>query len=59
MEVSTDLRTRRFTDEPPLRIAHCIRDLAYGDESRTDDLVTMVQSSDPAYKEIFERCYWR
>ena len=25
-------------DKPPLRIAHCIRDLAYGDESRADDL---------------------
>ncbi|MDQ3813433.1 MAG: hypothetical protein M3347_05725, partial [Armatimonadota bacterium] len=49
----------RDIDAPPLRIAHCIRDLAYGDESRTDDLVAMVQSDDPAYRTIFERCYWR
>jgi len=49
----------RAVDTPPLRIAHCIRDLTYGDESRTDDLVAMVQSDDPAYREIFETCYWR
>ncbi|HEX8652002.1 MAG TPA: NACHT domain-containing protein [Pyrinomonadaceae bacterium] len=49
----------RNNDEPPLRIAHCLRDLAYGDESRIGDLVTMVNSDDPAYREIFETCYWR
>jgi hypothetical protein len=48
----------RDHDAAPLRIAHCIRDLAYGDESRTDDLVAMVHSDEPAYKEIFTRCYW-
>ena len=45
-------------DAPPIRIAHCIRDLAYGDESRADDLVAMVKSDDPRYREIFERCLW-
>jgi hypothetical protein len=45
-------------DSPPLRIAHCIRDLAYGDESRADDLEAMVKSNDPQYREIFERCLW-
>jgi hypothetical protein len=45
-------------DEPPLRIAHYIRDLAYGDESQADDLVSIVKSNDPQYREIFERCLW-
>jgi hypothetical protein len=45
--------------EAPLRIAHCLRDLTYGDESRAGDLKAMVESDDPAYREIFERCYWR
>lgn len=45
-------------DAPPLRIAHCIRDLAYGDKSRANDLAAMVNSNDPRYREIFERCLW-
>ncbi len=49
----------RGTNEPQMRIAHCIRDLAYGDESRISDLVAMVRSPDRAYREIFERCLWR
>lgn len=49
----------RGIDAPPLRIAHCVRDLAYGDESRTEDFVAMVESDDPAYREIFEAAYWR
>jgi len=48
----------RGKDVPQLRIAHCIRDLAYGDESRADDLVSMVQSDDPEYRSIFETCLW-
>ncbi|MHC1624363.1 MAG: hypothetical protein ACXQTR_07255 [Candidatus Methanospirareceae archaeon] len=46
-------------DDPPLRIAHCIRDLAYGDESRTADLISMVKSNNPEYRAIFEACLWR
>jgi hypothetical protein len=49
----------RSRNDAALCIAHCIRDLAYGDESRADDLKRMVQSEDPEYREIFERCYWR
>jgi hypothetical protein len=49
----------RNRDDAPLRIAHCIRDLAYGDESRNNDLTAMIESDDPTYREIFERCYWR
>lgn len=45
-------------DEPPLRIAHCVRDLAYGDKSRTHDLDAMVRSTDPRYREIFDRSLW-
>ncbi|MBI4704013.1 MAG: hypothetical protein HY744_23135, partial [Deltaproteobacteria bacterium] len=49
----------REIDEPPLRCAHCIRDLALGDEARGDDLVAMVESDDPAYRRLFEECLWR
>jgi len=49
----------RQMDAPPLRIAHCIRDLAYGDKSRMDDLVAMVKSDDTQYRVIFEACLWR
>ncbi|MGC1121163.1 MAG: NACHT domain-containing protein [Candidatus Methanofastidiosia archaeon] len=49
----------RELDVPPLRIAHCIRDLAYGDESHIEDLVSMVKSDDPEYQEIFEAALWR
>lgn len=49
----------RHRDDAPLRIAHCIRDLSYGDTSRASDLEAMIKSSDPPYREIFERSYWR
>ena len=45
--------------EAPLRIANCIRDFLYGDDSRAEDLKTMLDSDDPAFRDIFERCYWR
>jgi hypothetical protein len=35
-----------------------IRDLAYGDETRVDDLTVMIESEDLAYREIFEAAYW-
>jgi hypothetical protein len=46
-------------ESPPLRIAHCIRDIAYGDEIRVGDLRTMVRSGEPDYRAIFERCFWQ
>lgn len=49
----------RESDAPPLRIAHCIRDLAYGDSSRTKDFISMVNSDDPEYRKIFNAAYWR
>jgi hypothetical protein len=49
----------RKRDDVPLKIAHCIRDLAYGDTSKADDLKRMLHSNNMEYREIFERCYWR
>ena len=49
----------RGVEAAPLRIAHCLRDLAHGDEHRTGDLKQMVRSQDPEYRAIFKRCYWR
>ena len=49
----------REIESPALQIAHCIRDLAYGDESRTGDLRAMVQSEEPGYRQIFEEALWR
>jgi energy-coupling factor transporter ATP-binding protein EcfA2 len=49
----------RSTAAPSLCFAHCIRDLAYGDESRTQDLVDMVRSEEPAYRRMFEEFLWR
>lgn len=43
----------RDIDHPALRVAHCLRDLAHGHEDRSDDLVAMVSSNDPAYREMF------
>jgi hypothetical protein len=41
-----------------VKIAHCLRDIAYGDESRTDDLIRMVKSDDPEYNKIFREVLW-
>ena len=48
----------RELDDPCLRIAHCIRDIAYGNNDRLKDLSRMVNSKDLAYKSIFEKCHW-
>lgn len=45
-------------DAPPLKLAHCIHDAAYGDLKRHRDLKALMKSSDPAYRETFEACYW-
>lgn len=42
---------------PPLTIAHCIRAMAFGDESRTAEFSKLVDSDAPEYRSIFERCY--
>ncbi|HSH02290.1 MAG TPA: NACHT domain-containing protein [Anaerolineae bacterium] len=41
-----------------VQIAHCIRDVAYGREERVADLRRMLASDDPAFREVFVRCYW-
>jgi energy-coupling factor transporter ATP-binding protein EcfA2 len=51
-------RLTRDVDHPALRVAHCLRDLAYGDEDRADDLAAMVGSDDPAYQELFREAMW-
>jgi hypothetical protein len=43
---------------PPLHLAHCLRDLAYGDKNRTADLKAMVKSTDPAYQQMFRDAMW-
>lgn len=40
-------------------VAHCIRDIAYGDEGRVDDLAAMVGSDEPEYRKLFEDALWR
>ena len=49
----------RDSDAPALRIAHCLRDLAYGDIAKAVAFRELVNSDDPAYRSIFERSYWR
>jgi hypothetical protein len=49
----------RGAESPPLRFAHCFRELSYGIASRMDVLVAMVRSEDPAYRRMFEECMWR
>jgi len=49
----------RDINKPPLQFAHCIRDLCFGDESKTDKLKSMVESEDPEYRKMFEDCLWR
>ena len=49
----------REVDAAPLRVVHCIRDIAYGGESRVADLEAMVRSEEPAYKKLFEDAFWR
>lgn len=48
--------------EPPLVIAHTIRDLAYVEESKSkeiaDKLKKLLNSTDPAYRKIFEDGGW-
>jgi hypothetical protein len=50
-------RTRQ-SPAAELRIAHCIRDIAYGDHRRIYDLEAMVNSDDPELVRIFRRACW-
>jgi len=46
-------------DDPALRLVHCLRDLAYGDEQREHDLMKMVESNDPAMRKLLVDSFWR
>ncbi|WP_176722476.1 NACHT domain-containing protein [Candidatus Thiosymbion oneisti] len=48
----------RPLDHPALRVAHLLRDLAYGDASRVEELEALVKSSDPAYHRLFVDACW-
>ncbi len=48
----------RNSEAASLRIAHCIRDIAYGNESRAKDLLAMLRSDAPEYRSVFETCGW-
>ncbi|MFN3076676.1 MAG: NACHT domain-containing protein [Alphaproteobacteria bacterium] len=45
-------------DSPVLRFVHCLRDLAFGDESRTDNLVRMVRNPRPELRSVLTEALW-
>jgi len=49
----------RGENDPPLRIAHCIRDIFLGDATKITQLEELFLSQDPAYKDIFTTCRWK
>ncbi len=48
----------RKSDIAELRIANTIRDMFYGRTSSMADLKEMLESRDPAYRDIFEAANW-
>ncbi len=46
-------------DAAPIRIAHVIRNMAYGDKASVAALESLLLSDEPAYRSIFEKCLWR
>lgn len=48
----------RSHDSACLKVAHCLRDMAYGDSSRAADLATMLESDDPSFQQIFRKAFW-
>jgi hypothetical protein len=52
----------KLTSQHPsvyLRVAHCLRDLAYGDGSGADLLYEMLNTDDPEYQQLFRDAFWR
>lgn len=43
----------RSIKAPPIQLAHLLRDIAHGDDSRLVELKALLGSDDPAYKELF------
>ena len=48
----------RFSQEARLRFAHCIRDLAYGNEQRVSDLIAMVKKPDAEMHRLLVDICW-
>lgn len=48
----------RASAAPELRITHCLRDIAHGNEAREADLQAMLQSKDPATRRMFIDSFW-
>ena len=46
-------------DDPALQLVHCLRDLAYGEKEREQDLKEMVESEDPAMRKLLVDSLWR
>jgi len=42
---------------PPLQLSHCIRDIAFGNDERMEDLTRILSSEDLSYQEIFSDSY--
>ena len=45
-------------EDPRLQVARCLRDIAYGDQSRLGELEAMLRSSEPAYQALFRAALW-
>jgi hypothetical protein len=48
----------RSHDSACLKVAHCLRDIAYGDTSSAADLTAMVESDNPSFQQIFRKAFW-
>jgi hypothetical protein len=48
----------RNVEFPALRVAHCIRDIAFGQERRASDLQGMLHSKERGYRDLFEKVIW-
>jgi hypothetical protein len=48
----------RQRHEAPLQIAHCFRDICYGDETGVAIFEAMIESGNPDILEIFKVCGW-
>jgi hypothetical protein len=49
----------RAHNAAPLRLASCLRDIAYGDESRGPELCDLVSDPDPEMAQLLDEGYWK
>jgi len=47
----------RGSNLPELRVAHCLRDIGYGDKSAVARLRAMIRSKDPATRRVFRDAF--